>query len=147
MGNLDVAKTVVDLLEAQRFDQARAMMTDDFSFSGPVPEPIDADGFIGLMQALSAGLPNWSYRARDFRAEGPDRVTCTVTVGGTHTETLSLPPLGVSNLAPTGIEARNPDETIHLTVRGDQIANLHADVPPDGGVAGIVRQLGVDVPG
>jgi predicted ester cyclase len=122
------------------------MMTDDFTFSGPVPEPIDAQGFIGLMQALGAAMPDWTYQARDFRAEGPDRVACTVTVGGTHTGTLSLPPLGVSDLAPTGIAARNPDETVHLTVRGDQIANVHTDVPPDGGVAGILRQLGVDVP-
>jgi hypothetical protein len=146
MGNLDVARAALAALDRHDYDTLRSMMTDDFCCSGPVPEPIDADGFVGLMRALTAGIPDWSYRARDFRIEGADAVRCTVTVGGTHSGTLSLPGLGVPDLPPTGIAARNPDETVHLRVRGGQIARVHADAPPDGGVAGLLRQLGAQVP-
>jgi len=58
MSDLEVAQGLVAALEGQDFDGARAMMTDDFVFSGPVPEPVDGDSFLGLMRALTAGVPD-----------------------------------------------------------------------------------------
>ena len=71
---------------------------------------------------------------------------CTVTVQGTHTATISLPFRGIPDLPATGRVARNPDEAVALTVRDGKAARLHADVPPDGGLAGMLRQFGADIP-
>jgi predicted ester cyclase len=146
MSNLDVAKQAFDALEKQDWDAASALMTDDFTFDGPVPQPIDRDGFLGLSKAMAAAMPDWSYQAHDFAEDG-DAVTCTVNVGGTHTETLDLAAMGITGVPASGKSARNPDEKITLTIRGDKVAKLHADVPPDGGVAGVLTQIGVTPPG
>jgi hypothetical protein len=144
MSNSDVARQAIDLLEAQDFDGAAAMMTDDFTFDGPVAEPVDREGFLVLSRAMATAFPDWTYRARDFREEG-DTVTATVNVGGTQTGTLSLPFLGMPDVAPTGISVRNPDEALQMTVRGEQVAGVRVDPVAGGGVPGILTGLGVSL--
>jgi SnoaL-like domain len=145
MGNAQTAQEYFGALDRTDFDAARSMMTDDFTFSGPGPEPIDGDGFLGLTRAISVGFPDWRFRASGFQEDG-DVVHLTVEVGGTHTGTLSLPFLGIPDVPATGIAARNPVEPTDLTFRAGKIANLHADVGADGGVAGILGQIGVQLP-
>ena len=146
MSNIDVVQGATAAMERHDFDTARGMMTDDFTFSGPVPEPIDRDGFLGLMQAITTGIPDWTFGMRDFHEDG-DVVRGIAHVGGTHTGTISLPFMGIPDLPATGRKAENPDEPVAMTVRAGKLANLHADVGPEGGVAGILRQLGATLPG
>ena len=148
MSNLDVAKETVDALENKDWDAASALMADDFTFEGGTPEPIDKDGFLGLSKAMATAMPDWSYQAHDFaQLDDDDDVSCTVNVGGTHTGQLNLPAMGITGVAPTGKSARSPDEKITLSIRDGKVAKLHADVPPNGGVAGVLQQIGVTPPG
>ena len=146
MTNVEVVLAATVAMERGDFDSARGMMTDDFTFSGPVPEPVDRESFLGLMRGLIAGLPDWSFGMRDLREDG-DVVHGLAHVSGTHIGTISLPFLGIPDLPATGRHAENADEPVTMTVRGGKLAGIHADVGPDGGVAGILRQLGATIPG
>jgi ketosteroid isomerase-like protein len=145
MSNSDVARQVFELIEAQNFDGAAALMTDDFTFEGPVPEPVDRDGFLGLQRAMATAFPDWTFQARDFTEQG-DTVNATVSVGGTQTGTLSLPFLGLPDVARTGRSVRNPDEALRMTVRDGMVAGVHVAPVQGGGVPGILTSLGVSLP-
>jgi SnoaL-like domain len=145
MSNSDVARHAIDLLESQDFDGAAALMTDDFTFEGPVAEPVDREGFIGLSRAMAAAFPDWTFQARDFRERG-DTVTATVNVGGTQTGTLSLPFLGLPDVAPTGSASATRTRPSQMTVRDGKLAGLRVDPVAGGGVPGILSGLGVSLP-
>ena len=145
MGRIDVVTEWIRRAEAKDWDGATAMMTDDCVFAGPVPEPISGAEFIALMQAMTSGMPDWTY-GFEVASEDGDDVVGTVQVGGTHTATLSLPFMGIPDVPATGKAVRNPKEPIRLTMRDDKIAAITVDATPGAGVAGILQQLGVELP-
>lgn len=45
-------------------DSAASYMSEDFQFSGPVPEPVDGKQWLALMQALNTAFPDMNYNTR-----------------------------------------------------------------------------------
>ena len=82
MSNSDAARGTFQLMEAHDFDGAEALMTDDFKSEGPVPEPVDRDGFLALQRAMATAFPDWSFQARDFSEQGDTGVHVAPVQGG-----------------------------------------------------------------
>jgi predicted ester cyclase len=116
--------------------------TDDFTFSGPVPEPVDLNGFINVMTALTSGFPDWKFNLRDVKETGGN-VTCSVQITGTHTKELKVMDLPL--VPPTGKKINIPKEPMTLFFRGDKISECRVQKVPGGGVLGAYKQVGVDV--
>jgi len=138
---------VVDLMhaiEAADYDTAAALLTDDFVFSGPVPEPISGDMWLGLQAKLSDAFPDWSFNVHNVHAHG-DTVHINVQITGTHNGTLDLSAMGMPVVPATGIAVELPVEDVYVTLRGDQVASVEAEPTEGGGVPGILAQLGVDM--
>ena len=96
--------------------------------------------------AMSAAFPDWSFNASEFVEEG-DTVRVTVQITGTHTGDLDLSPMGLPKVPATGKKIKNPVEHPVVTIKGGKITGVHVgDVTPDGGVPGILKQLGVELP-
>lgn len=142
---VEITRALFAALESGEWDTAANYLSDDFVFSGPVPEPISGEQWVGLSRLLKAAFPDWSYNLTDVQVTGNVART-THQISGTHTGDLDLSPLGLPVVPATGKAIQLPEEHADLTFEGDKVVRLHADVPADSGVPGILKQLGVEIP-
>jgi predicted ester cyclase len=128
--------------EAGQFEDAASYLSDDFVFSGPVPQPVGKKEFVGLQSGLIKAIPDWKFNIRNVRVQG-DNLTAVVQITGTHTGTLpSLMP-GAPEVPATGKHFSLPEEPSRVTVKDGKITSLATDQVPGGGVMGIFQQLGI----
>ena len=89
--------------------------------------------------------PNFTFGYKLVKVDGGE-VVGTVKLEGMQSAELVLPLHGVPRIAPTGMDVKSPRETVELTVRNGQVTALKVQNLPDGGVPGILKQLGVAMP-
>lgn len=146
MGNSEIVRALFGAFEAGDMEAAAGYLDEGFRFNGPVPEPIGKDQWVGPQAAMRAGIPDWSFNLSDVQTDG-DVVRTAVQVTGTHTGELDLSPIGMPVVPATGRSVSNPVEHPEVTVRDGKITGVHVgDVGPEGGVGGILKQLGVAPP-
>ncbi len=141
-----VVRAVIAAIEAGDFAQARALLHDDFSFSGPVPQPIGPDAWLSVHRALYAAMPDLRFNASGFETTHTG-VRFGVGLTMTHTGTLDLAPLGLRAFASTGKAVKLPPESATVVVRDGKLASWANVTPPDGGLVGIARQIGASIGG
>lgn len=134
-------KQVFGAIEANDFEGARALLSDDFKFSGAVPEPISADAWLGVHRALGAAMPDFSFHYIATGGSG-DASEGTVQVGGTHTGEFVAPIPGIPNVPAAGKRILNPKERIWVTARNGKVTGLVVEKVPDAGLFGILKQMG-----
>ena len=145
MNAQEVTQQALKRIEAQDFDGALAMLTDDFTFSGAVPQPIGGKEWIGVHRSLAAAMPDLRF---NYVAAGGQNDTAdgTVSLIGTHTGELVLPIPGVPHVPASGKRIVWPKEPVRVTARGDKLSNYRVESVPDGGLPGILKQMGVALP-
>lgn len=114
-------------------------------FDGPVPQPIGKNEFIGLQGALVAAIPDWKFNAGEYKEQG-DKVMLKVHISGTHTKPLSLPPMGIQSVPPTGKHVQLLYEPLTVTVKNGKATRIESEHVEGGGVSGVLAQLGVKMP-
>lgn len=140
-----IVRETLTAIETGDVAKAGSHMTDDFKFSGPVPQPIGKSEFLAMQTALVAAMPNWKFNAKNYKTQG-NKVTLTVQITATHSATLKPVMPGMSSVPASGKKAALPEEAMTITLRGDKIASLEAAQVPGGGVPGLLAQIGVQVP-
>src|SRR3972149_11613887 len=145
MNALEMANKLFQAIEAKETMAAAKLISDDFTFSGPVPQPISGGEWLAMQQSLSNAFPDWKFNAADFREEG-GKVRGAVQITGTHKGELDLSALGRPRVPATGIAVKLPREEITLTVSNGRFASLNSPTTDGGGVMGILGQLGVAGP-
>jgi hypothetical protein len=138
MGAVETVTALSAALNAHDLDRAGRYLTDDFTFSGPTPQPQNKQEFLAAQKAWFAGVPDWSVALSNMSDAG-GRVTATAQISGTQTNTLALP--GQPALPATGKHFSSRDG-VTATLRGDQVAALVLQP----GAPGILEQLGVQIP-
>jgi SnoaL-like protein len=141
-----VVQSVIAAIEAGQFTRARSLLHDDFAFSGPVPQPIGPDAWLGVHRALYAAMPDLRFNASGFQAT-ESGVHFGVSLTMTHTGTLDLAPLGVRAYAATGKSVTLPPESATVIVRAGKLASWTNVTPVEGGLVGIARQIGAPIGG
>lgn len=136
-----VVKQVMSAIETGNFSAARAMLHDDFRFSGPVPQPIGPEAWLGVHQALYGAMPDLRFNATNFTDDG-HTVRFNVALTMHHTGTLDLPALGIVGLAPTQKSITLPPESATVVVRDGKLVSWSNVTPPDGGVGRILAEAG-----
>jgi hypothetical protein len=142
MSNTDLVKSTLAAFESGDAKKAESLLSDDMVFSGPVPQPIHRNEFIGLQGALVAAIPDWKFNASDYKELG-DKVMVKVHISGTHTKPLSLPPMGIQSLPPTGKRVQLPYEPLTITIKNGKAIRIEGENVEGGGVPGLLAQLGV----
>jgi ketosteroid isomerase-like protein len=146
MSKINLLKKLLSSIENENIKEAGECLTDDFMFSGPTPEPIGKNQFLQLHQELVSAIPDWRFNATDFR-EKEDTLLLTVHVSGTHTtNSLNLPQVGLTAIHATGKHFALPAEAVEIQFRDDRIAQFKVAVVPNGGLMGILKQLGIEIP-
>lgn len=140
-----ITRAYLAAVEAKDWEAIRDVLAEDFQFSGPVPEPMNREQFIGLSRTLSVAFPDWSYNLEKVEVEGDTAVT-THQITGTHQGDLDLSGMGMPTVPPTGRAFRMPVEHAQVTVKEGRITRMHVDVSPGGGLRGVLAQIGLTPP-
>jgi predicted ester cyclase len=143
MSNIDIVKTGLSAWEAGDAETLVPLVADDFVLTGPVPQPLGKQDFVGLMHALHTAMPDFAFNISSFEEDG-DTVVARSHITGTHTGTLTLP--GMPPLPPTGKKVSLPEEVQTYTLKDGKLHALSTDGRPDAGIPGMLAQLGVSAP-
>ena len=141
----EVAQAFADAFNAGDWDAVASYLSDDFQFSGPVPEPIGAAEWLGISRVFQVAFPDINYNLRIVGVEG-NVVKTTSQVSGTHTGQLDLSALGMGVVPPTGKSFSNPEELGQAIVEGGKVTSIHFPSGEGSGVGGILAQLGIGPP-
>ena len=145
MNAAELVQEVYSSLEQKDAERALSLLADDFAFSGATPVPLNKHEWVGVVSALTAAMPDFSFGYRLSKEEG-SKVEGTVNLTGTQSNELVLPMPGVPRVAATGRKVALPREKVELDTRDGQITLLKVENLPNGGVPGILQQLGVSLP-
>ncbi len=140
----EVAESFAHALNSGDFEKVASLMSEDFKFVGPVPEPMTGMQWLGLSKSLKKAFPDLQYNFRIDRVEG-DVVGTTTRLTGTHTGELDLTAMGFGVIPASGKTFINPKEEGEAVVKGDKIVSLHVKSTEGSGLMGILHQIGVEV--
>lgn len=146
---MDTKQVVEDFMTAfEKGDREAclACLSDDFTFSGPVPKPLNAHEWIGTAAGMLAGLPDINYNMKIVGVDG-EKATVSSQLAGTHTADLDLSKMGLGLFPATGKSFSNPEEQGVMTVANGKITSYDITPVEGGGLMGILTQLGVSPPG
>ena len=138
-------QTLLDAVQKGDFVKAKTLLTNDFQFSGPVPEPINGAQWMGMSANLKAAFPDLDYQ---FHVEGAngDVVKISAQLKGTHTNALDITAMNMGVIPATKKSFTNAHEHGTVTVKGDKVSAWAVEPIQGGGLMGILSQLGVKVP-
>ncbi len=143
MSNLDVARKALHAFSSGDMATMTSLISDDFQFLGVTPQPLTKQDYLGFMQAINAAFPDFKFE-ETTASESGDTVTIKHHISGTHTGTLNLP--GMPPIPATGKKVRLPEETSVFTIQGGKAVKYLGEPAPDGGLPGMLKQLGVELP-
>jgi hypothetical protein len=135
----------MDSVQKGDFVKAKSLLANNFQFSGPVPQAINAASWIVMNKDLKAAFPDINYR---FKVEGMhgDVVKVSTQMSGTHSGNLNLTSIGMGTIPATGKAFSAAHEYGRVTVRGNKVI-LFAQEPTRGaGIVAILGQLGITPP-
>ncbi len=136
-------RTLFHALEQQDWHTVRTMISDDFHYLGPTPDPFDKETWLDFQMAVHAAFPDWQYNLQEVTQNG-NRVDIKVHITATHTDTLTLPLENVPPLPATGKQIELPIETAHLEFTNGKISKLVVDQQLYGSLSGLLSQLGME---
>jgi predicted ester cyclase len=142
MNKRETVQALMDSIQKGDFENARTMLADDFQFSGPVPEPINAEAWLGMSASLKTAFPDLDYHFRVIGADG-NVVKSTAQLSGTHSGSFDLTDMNLGVIPATNKAFSARPEKTKVTVKDNKIT-LWAVEPTDGaGLKAILGQLGI----
>ena len=140
-----VVQALFDAVQKGDFDKAQTFLTDDFQFSGPVPQPINGPQWLGMSANLKTAFPDLDYQ---FKAEGANGNTVNISaqLKGTNTGKIDLTFIGMGVLPPTNKSFAAAHETGKAIVQGDQVKAWTTEATEGAGLMAILGQLGIKPP-
>ena len=140
MNKRETVQALMDSVQKGDFVAARSMLADDFKFSGPVPEPINAEAWLGMSASLKAAFPDLDYHFKVTGTEG-DVVKTTMQLSGTHSGSFDLTNMDKGVIAATNNAFSVKREKTKLTVKGTKITAWVVEQTEGAGLEAILRQL------
>ena len=100
MNKRETVQALMDAVQKGDLEIAESMLADEFQFSGPVPEPINKESWLGMSSSLQTAFPDLDYHFKVIGTEG-DVVRTTSQLSGTHTGSLDLTNMQMGVIPPT----------------------------------------------
>ncbi|HSL43720.1 MAG TPA: ester cyclase [Anaerolineales bacterium] len=143
MNKRETVQALVDAIQKGDFEGAKSMLADDFQFSGPFPEPINKESWLGMNSSLRTAFPDLDYHFKVIGAQG-DVVRVTSQLSGTHTGSFDLTNMQMGVIPPTGKTFTATPEKTKVTVKEDKITAWAVEPTQGAGVMEILTQLEVE---
>lgn len=109
-----------------------------------MPHPIGLEDFKALNAANLAAFPDWHFEITQMQTQG-NKLTVTVQVSGTQTGPINMP--GMPSIPASGKKVSAADKFICTFGADNKLHQMDFATPPGGGFAGIMSQLGIQMPG
>ena len=138
-------QALMDAVQQGDFVKAQSTLADDFQFSGPVPQPISGQAWMGMSAGLKAAFPDLNYQ---FKIESVDGNTIHITaqLKGTHTGTLDLSAMGLGVIPATNKSFVAKLEHGESSVQDGKVKTWVMQKTEGAGLMAILGQLGVKPP-
>ena len=142
MNKRETVHALMDVVQKGDFEGAKSMLSDDFQFSGPVPQPISGEAWLGMSTNLKAAFPDLDY---NFKIEGVDgdKVNIAAKLKGTHKRELDLTSMNMGVIPATNKSFEAAHEHGVATMRDGKISAWAMDGSEGAGLLAILDQLGV----
>lgn len=145
MNKRETVQALMDSIQKGDFVTAKSMLADDFQFSGPIPDPINAETWLGLSASLKTAFPDLDYHFTVIGAEG-EAVRVTAQLNGTHSGEFDLTGMDMGVIPATNKSFSAKLEKMKVTVREDKISSWSVEPTDGAGLMAILKQLDVLVP-
>jgi hypothetical protein len=137
-------------LEAREFTRAADYLADSMIVTGFTPAPLTKKLFINVMSGLAEGFPNllYNFHTTEESAETTEGtlVRGTVQITGSQVNSFELPALGIGPIPQMGGSISLPQQFWEFRVKNSLIASIQVERKPDGGIEGLLNQLGIHDP-
>ncbi|GCE26980.1 hypothetical protein KDA_24640 [Dictyobacter alpinus] len=145
---VETVKTLMAALQAGDSELAASTLDDAFTMAGFLPKTLSKEQFLSLQDALLVAMPDFSYGLADVaRSEqGANTVTASTIITGTHTDTLSLPMLGLENIPASGVSVTLPQTRVTYEVEDGRVKKLAFENVTGGDFSGLLQQIGSELP-
>jgi predicted ester cyclase len=142
-----IAKAALSAWEEGNPAKTAELLAEDFTLIGPAPVPLDKSAFLAFQQVHNEGFADWKFNP-EVAEERDDYVRLDIQITATHTGVYDVSKLGlpVPPIPATGKRRQWPQESLTFTVKEGKISSIHAQVAPEGGIAGTLAWLGVELP-
>ena len=145
MNKRETVQTLMDAVQQGDFATVKTMLADDFQFSGPVPEPIDAEAWLGMSASLKTAFPDLDYHFKVIGAQG-DVVRSTSQLSGTHNGSFDLTGMNLGVIPATNKAVSTKSEKTKVTVKGNKISLWAVEPNDDAGLMEILKQIDAKLP-
>jgi len=140
MNRRDIAEAFLAAVNKFDLDAASMYCTDNFTYSGPFPQPVSMQEWKAASALFLNAFPDWQFNMRLEHDHG-DMMHISAQITGTHHGDLDLSSLGMQVIPATHRVIRLAPVMGELTFEGDKVANLHIHVVDGAGIPAIVAQL------
>ena len=149
MNKRETVAAFLDSVQKGDLEIADSMLADDFrafiAFSGPVPEPINKEAWLGMSSSLMTAFPDLDYHFKVIGTEG-DVVRTTSQLSGTHTGSFDLTNMQMGVIPATNKTFVTTREKTKITVKENKITAWAVEPTQGAGVLEILKQLDAELP-
>jgi hypothetical protein len=145
MNKTGIVRTFITALQSGDAEVAANCMADQFTFAGWLHEPFTKNEFLGVQSRLLDAMPDFTYNLNDEREVG-NNVEAWTQIMGTQLHDLLLPSLDVPFIQATGNAISLPQTRTKFTFEQEKITQMMVETIIGGGLAGILQQLGRELP-
>ena len=142
MNKRETVQTLMDSIQKGDFENAKSMLADNFQFSGPIPEPIDREAWLGMSASLKTAFPDLDYHFKVIGADG-DVVKTTSQLSGTHSGSFDLTDMDMGVLPATGKTFVAAREKTKVTLKENKVTSWAVEPTNGAGLMAILVQLDV----
>jgi predicted ester cyclase len=145
MNKREIVQSVMDSIQKGDFKNARTLLADDFQYSGPVPQPINREAWLGMSASLKTAFPDLDYHFNVIGADD-DVVKATSQLSGTHRGSFDLTNMKMGVVPATNKAFSAKLEKTKITVKENKITSWAVEPTQGAGLEAILTQLGVKTP-
>ena len=142
MNQREIVQTLLDSVQKGDFVKTKSLLADDFKFSGPIPEPINREAWLGMSASLKAAFSDLNYHFRVIGTEG-DVVKSTTQLSGTHNGSFDLTNMNMGVIPATNKAFSSTLEKTKVTVKENKITAWVVEATDGAGLKSILSELGV----
>ena len=145
MNSKETVQVVMDSIQNGDYVKAKSLLSNDFQFSGPVPEPMTGEAWIGMLTSLKNASPNIQYHFKVERVDG-DVAYIGSKLEGTQSASLDLTGVHMGVIPATNKSWTAAQEHGKVTVKGDKVTSWVVETTSGAGLMAILGQLGIKPP-
>jgi predicted ester cyclase len=145
MNQRETVQNLMDSIQKGDFKNAKTLLSDDFQFSGPIPEPVNREAWLAISASLKTAFPDLDYHFKVIGADD-DIVKTTSQLSGTHSGSFDLTNMKMGVIPATNKTFAAKLENTKITVKDNKVTSWAVEPTEGAGLKAILGQLGIKVP-